>query len=245
MAITPDQLICPGDTASITVTASQGLGNYTYYWFHSGETTSSIEVSPDYTSSYTVSVEDDCHTYDVQASTVVNVVRPNANFNVLTEDPMEGLLVGFQNTTEGGATYYWDMGNGETSSDHSATATYNPWGWYDVTLIAYNEIGCTDTITKPIYIKPEFYFYAPNAFTPDGNRFNNTYEVSMIGAIEIEFQIFNRWGELVYQTNDLYFQWDGTYKDNLVQDEVLVYKAVVMDREEQLHEYSGTITILR
>lgn len=245
LVITPDQLICPGDTADISVQASQGLGNYTYYWFHSGGTSPDISVSPDYTSSYTVSVEDDCHTYDIQAQTTVNVVRPQANFNVMTEDPMEGLLVGFQNTTEGGVTYYWDMGNGEITTNHSATATYNPWGWYNVTLIAYNEIGCTDTITKPIYIKPEFYFYAPNAFTPDGNRFNNSYSVSMIGATEVTFQIFNRWGELIYETNDLFFQWDGTYKNNLVQDEVVVYKAVVMDREEQLHEYSGTITILR
>ena len=243
--MSPDQLICPGDTAEIWVVASEGLGNYTYYWFHSAETTSNVFVSPNYTKTYTVSVEDDCHTYDIQGQTTVKVVRPHANFNVLSSDPMEGLLVSYQNLTEGGVTYYWDLGNGVNSTLHSPGTSYLDWGWYDVTLIAYNEIGCTDTITKPIYIKPEFYFYAPNAFTPDGNRFNNTYGVSVIGATDFLFQIYNRWGELIYQTTDKYFQWNGDYRASGIADDVLIYKAIITDREAMKHEYEGTITILR
>ncbi|MEX1001071.1 MAG: choice-of-anchor L domain-containing protein [Crocinitomicaceae bacterium] len=245
LEMSPDQLICPGDTANVWVHATEGLGNYTYYWMHSGETTDQITVSPNSTTTYTVSVEDDCHTYDIQASTVVEVVRPHANFQVLSNEPMEDLLVSFQNLSDGGVNWYWDFGNGDNSTENSPNTTYNPWGYYDVTLIAYNEIGCTDTTVKQIYIKPEFYFYAPNAFTPDGDRFNNTYGVSVIGAIEFEFQIFNRWGELIYQTTDPYFQWNGTYRDFRVQDEVFVYKAKVVDREEIPHQYEGTITVLR
>src|SRR5690606_10841639 len=138
------------------------------------------------------------HTYDIQGSTTVEVVRPDASFHVLSTEPMEGLLVSFQNTTVGGVSWYWDLGNGQTSIDHSPGTIYSPWGYYDITLIAYNEIGCSDTAVRQIYIKPEYYFYAPNAFTPNGNRQNNTYGVSVIGAIDFEFQIFNRWGELIY-----------------------------------------------
>jgi len=245
LQMSPDQLICPGDTAQIWVIATEGLGNYTYYWMHSGETTASVLVSPDYTKTYTVSVEDDCHTYSIEGSTIVNVVRPHANFQVLSNEPMEDLLVSFQNLTVGGVTYFWDLGNEETSTLHSPGTVYDRWGWYNVTLIAYNEIGCTDTITKPIYIKPEFYFYAPNTFTPDGNRHNNDYEVSVIGAKEFSFQIFDRWGELVYETTDIYFQWNGDYRGYKAADAVFVYKAIIMDREENLHEYTGSITLLR
>jgi len=245
LQMSPDILICPGDTAEIFVIASQGLGNYTYYWFHSAETTSNVFVSPNYTKTYTVSVEDDCHTYDIQGQTIVHVVRPHANFDILTQKPVEDLLVSFQNTTDGGVTYLWDLGNLQTSTLHSPGTTYDKWGWYNVTLVAYNEIGCTDTITKPIYIHPEFYFYAPNAFTPDGNSFNNTYGVSVIGASDFLFQIFDRWGELVYQTTDIYFQWNGTYNGLTVADGVFVYKALVTDREEMVHEYTGSITLLR
>lgn len=245
LTMSPDQLICPGDSAEISVTASQGLGNYTYYWQHSGETTPEVTVWPNQTTTYTVSVADDCQTYTVEGSTTVEVIRPQANFNVLTEDPMENLLVNFQNTSVNGVSWYWDFGNGETSTDNSPGTTYNPWGWYDVTLIAYNQIGCADTAVKQVYIKPEFYFYAPNAFTPDGGRLNNEYSVSVIGAIDFEFQIFNRWGELIYSTTDQYFRWDGTYKDFQVQDGVVVWKAKVIDREEMVHTFNGTITILR
>ncbi len=245
LAMSPDQLICPGDTANIFVVASEGLGNYTYYWHHSGETTSSVFVSPDYTKIYTVSVEDACHTYHIDGKTVVKVVRPNANFAVLTNDPMVDLPVAFENLSEGGVTYWWDLNNGETSTMHSPVTTYGHWGWYNITLVAFNEIGCTDTVTKPIYIKPEFYFYAPNSFTPNADRFNNQYEVSVIGSTEFLFQIFDRWGNLVYETTDIYFKWDGTYNGNTPMDAVFIYKAIVVDRELMPHEYTGHITLLR
>ncbi|UKN00894.1 choice-of-anchor L domain-containing protein [Paracrocinitomix mangrovi] len=245
LEMSPDQLVCPGDSAVIWVEASEGLGNYTYYWHHSGETTPEVTVWPNHTTTYTVSVEDECHTYHIDGQTVVEVVRPEANFNILTDEPMEDLLVSFQNTTNGGVTWYWDFGNGDNSTANSPNTTYDAAGWYDVTLIAYNIIGCSDTVTKPIYIKPEFYFYAPNAFTPDGNRLNNNYEVSVIGATGFEFQIFNRWGELIYATTDQYFKWDGNYDGAPVQDGVLVWRAKVVDREENVHTFQGHITILR
>lgn len=246
LEMSPDQLICPGDSADIWVIATEGLGDYTYEWLHSGETTSDVQVWPLNTTTYTVSVMDACATYSIEGSTTVKVVRPTANFQILSTEAMENLLVSFNNSSVGALTYWWDLGNGEESELHSPSSVYNASGWYDVTLVAINEIGCTDTIMKPIYIKPEFYFYAPNAFTPDGNRVNSAYSVSVIGATTFEFQIFNRWGELIYTTEDPFFQWDGTYDNNgIVQDGVYVWKAHVRDRENIDHTYNGTITVLR
>lgn len=245
LEMSPDQLICPGDEADLWVIATEGLGDYTYVWEHSGETTPEVTVGPNYTTTYTVSVQDACQTYSIEGETTVEVVRPVADFEILTNDPMEGLLVNFANTSVDGVSWDWDLGNGEFSNDHSPSSTYNPWGWYEITLIAYNEIGCSDTITKPLYVKPEFYVYAPNAFTPDDGRFNNEYGVSIIGATNFEFQIFNRWGEMIFYTTDPYFSWDGTYNGHKVPDDVLVYRMFVTDREYEVHEYEGTITILR
>jgi gliding motility-associated-like protein len=245
LEMSPDQLICPGDTAEIWVIATEGLGDYTYYWLETGETTSNINVSPSYTTTYTVSVEDACHTYDIKGSTTVEVVRPNASFNVLTEKPMENLPVSFFNISEGDVAWWWDFGNGDFSDLHSPLTTYDSEGWYDVTLVAFNEIGCTDTATKQIYIKPEFYFYAPNAFTPDNSRFNNTYKVSVIGSTDFLFQIFNRWGDLIYETTNPDFRWDGSIDGHLVSDDVVVWKARITDMEEIPHEFTGTIAILR
>lgn len=245
LEMSPDQKICPGDEADLWVIATEGLGDYTYIWEHSGETTPEVMVSPNNTTTYTVSVQDACATYSIEGETRVEVIRPMANFEILTKDPMVDLLVSFKNTSVDGVTWDWDLGNGDFSNDHSPTSTYNPSGWYEITLIAYNEIGCSDTVTKPLYVKPEFYVYAPNAFTPDDGRFNNEYSVSVIGAIQFEFQIFNRWGEMIYATSDQYFSWDGTYNGHLVSDNVLVYRMTVTDRQYEVHEYEGTITLLR
>lgn len=245
LEMSPEVLICPGDSVDIWTIATEGLGDYTYYWMHSGETTATVNVSPPHTTTYTVSVEDACHTYSIEGSTKVKVIRPKANFYILNDPVMEGLMVNFQNACTGDVAWDWDFGNGDQSTIHSPNTVYDGWGWYNVTLIAYNEIGCTDTITKPIYIKPEFYFFAPNAFTPERNGINDFYAVSCIGSIEFEFQIYNRWGEMIWYTKDPNFQWDGKSAGHLVPDDVLVWKARVVDREEMPHEFKGTITILR
>ena len=241
----PDQLSCPGDSTNLFVTASEGLGDYTYYWLHSGETTSNVKVAPWETTDYYVAVEDACHTYEIVGKSTVEVIKPLANFNIISQDPMDGLPVSFFNTSERSVAWEWDFDNGLFSNLHSPSTVYSPYGWYDVTLIAYDYLGCPDTITKPIYIKPEYYFYAPNAFTPDGDSFNNSYSVSTIGAVEFYFGIFNRWGEIVFESYNPSFQWNGDYGNMLVQDAVLVYKAIIKNFEGEVNEYEGTITILR
>jgi len=158
---------------------------------------------------------------------------------------MEGLPVYFQNTSDGSVAWNWDFNNHDLSTEHSPHTTYDVAGWHDVQLIAINEIGCRDTTTRTIYIKPEFYFYAPNAFTPDDDIYNKTYSISVIGATKFDFMIFNRWGDLIYQTSDVYFEWDGTYKGHIVPDEALVYRTKVTDKEGVVHEYFGTIVVLR
>lgn len=243
--MSPDQLICPGDSVSISVEADGGLGDFTYHWHHSQETNPEVTVTPSYSETYSVSVEDGCHSYHIDGETTVTIIRPYARFNVLSHEPMVGLPISFQNTSDGSQFWDWDFNNGNYSNQHSPNTTFENSGWIDVQLIATNEIGCKDTIQKTIYIKPEFYFYAPNAFTPDGNSFNNAYSVSVIGAKEIEFMIFNRWGDLIYSTTDIYFEWNGSYSGELAPDGVYVYRSKVTDMEGLVHEYYGTINLLR
>lgn len=243
--MSPDQIVCPNQPTDISVTASSGLGGYTYNWHHSAETTSQVTVKPEHSTNYTVSVEDGCHTYHIDGVTTVNVIRPNANFSMLSNNPMVGLPVYFQNHSTGSVAWNWTFDNFEMSSSNAPSTVYDVWGWHDVELVAINEIGCTDTVVKTIYIKPEFYFYAPNTFTPDADEFNPVYKVSVIGAKAFDFMIFNRWGDLIYQTDDIYFEWDGTYRGNQSPDGSYVYRVKVTDKEGYIHHHFGTINLLR
>ena len=101
--------------------------------------------------------------------------------------------------------------------------TYDDPDVYIITLIATNSIGCKDTISKPITIKPEYYLYVPNAFTPDGNQHNNVFYASTVNIRELNVKIFNRWGEILYESNELRFIWDGTYDGVIVKDDIYVY----------------------
>ena len=223
-AITPNQEICPGDSVLLTVSATGGYGQYYYVWLQTGETTPTIWVKPLQTTTYTVNVSDECQTFIVSDQTVVSVVRPNADFAVSSSTLFDNLPITFQNLTTNGATYFWSFGDGNNSTYVHPNNTYDAPGTYLVTLIATDVKGCTDTISKPITIEEGYYVYVPNTFTPDGFRLNNVFEASTVGIQTLNVQIFNRWGELLFESEDPNFQWDGSYNGRLVEDGTYIWK---------------------
>lgn len=243
--ISPSQEICPGDSALIEVTASGGFGDYYYEWPHSGETTSSVWVKPDKTTEYTVIVMDDCQTFDVRASTEIVVVKPDAEFRPITDPKYIDLPITFQNLTDNGDTYQWDFGDGNTSTMVHPNNTYSEPGDYEIMLIATDDKGCVDTTYRVITILDEFYLYVPNTFTPDGDRYNNTFKISSINVVEFNIQIFNRWGELLFESDDKNFEWDGTHNGEIVRDGTYVWKIFYRSVNEDEETITGHVTVLR
>jgi gliding motility-associated-like protein len=245
LTMSPNVEICPGDSAEISVTAAGGFGTHFYFWPHSGETTQSVFVHPDQTTTYIVIVSDECQTFVVQGTTEVAVVKPTANFTISSETVFNNLPIQFQNLTVNGETYVWDFGDSNGSTDVHPNNTYLDPGFYNVTLIAYDDKGCTDTIMRPIEIEEEWYIYVPNAFTPDGDRFNNDFRVSTVGIQTLNISIFNRWGEAIFTSNDLDFLWDGTFSGAYVQDGVYTYKIQFLTNSERRKTISGHVNVLR
>lgn len=245
LVMSPGVEICPGDSIEISVTASGGFGSYFYFWPHSGETTPSVFVHPDETTIYTVIVSDECQTFVVNGSTEVTVVKPTANFTISSETVFNNLPIQFQNLTLNGVTYVWDFGDNNGSTDVHPSNTYLDPGFYNVTLIAYDDKGCTDTIMRPIEIEEEWYIYVPNTFTPDGDRFNNDFRVSTIGIQTLNVSIFNRWGEVVYTSNELDFTWDGTYGGAYAPDGAYTYKIRFLTNSERRKTIAGHVNLLR
>jgi gliding motility-associated-like protein len=247
LSITPYQEICPGDSVLLTINATGGFGNYYYNWPHSSETSQSVWVNPMRTTTYTVIVKDDCQTFQVSASTIVKVVKPDVNFRAVTEPKFIGLPITFQNLTQNGNTYFWDLGNGVTSTMVHPNNTYDTPGTYEITLIGMDNKGCLDSITKTITILEEVYLYIPNTFTPGGNnRYNNYFQASTIGIVELKIEIYNRWGELLFIANDVNFSWDGTYGNGYIQDGtyiwVIEYRTV---HDIETKTKTGHINVLR
>ncbi|MBI1838483.1 MAG: choice-of-anchor L domain-containing protein [Flavobacteriia bacterium] len=156
--------------------------------------------------------------------------KPHAAFDVnpnviLTTEP----IVNLNNTSIGATTYNWMFGDGLSSTLISPSHEYNvnEVTGYTITLIAKSTLGCTDTAISSVSVKEELLYFIPNTFTPDGDKFNQTFQpVFSMGIDPYNFNmlIFNRWGEIIFESNDAKIGWDGTYGGKLVQEGVYTWK---------------------
>lgn len=237
--------VCPGDSVQISVIASGGFGQYYYSWPQTGETSAQIWVTPAQTTSYQVIVSDECQTFSVNGSTTVSVVAPTANFEISSNTLFDDIPITFQNTSLNGDTYLWYFGDGNSSTQIHPNNIYDEPGSYIITLIATDDKGCMDSISKPITIEEAYYIYVPNTFTPDGLRFNNTFRVSTVGIRSLQIMIFNRWGQEVFFSEDLDFKWDGTFGDLFSQDGTYVWKIKYFTNSGREETILGHINLIR
>lgn len=246
LTTSPTVETCPGDSVDISVTPSGGFGNYYYVWPLTGDTTATITVAPNETTTYKVIVRDDCQTFQVRGEVTVIVNAPDAQFQVVTDPLFVDFPITFQNLTNNGISYEWLFGDGNSSAQVHPNNTYSPPGEYEVTLIATDVNGCTDTIRKTLTILDEHFLYVPNAFTPNTSEHNPTFKVSAINIESFEILIFNRWGELLFESQNVNFEWDGSYNNKIVRDGVypwkIKYKSVNDDEEVELN---GFVTVIK
>lgn len=246
LTMSPDVEVCPGDSAFISVSATGGWGQYYYVWKESAETTPSIWVTPDDSPTiYEVSVQDDCHTFTVEGYTTVIIVAPIADFEIESNVLFENLPISFHNLTTNGVSYQWSFGDGNSSTLVNPNNTYAVPATYNITLIATDAKGCIDSITKPITIEEEYYIFVPNAFTPDGGRFNETFSASTVGVQRLSVTIYDRWGELVFRSDDINFQWDGLYDSLKAKEGIYTYKINCLTDSNIELNFVGHVSLLR
>jgi gliding motility-associated-like protein len=124
-------------------------------------------------------------------------------------------FVQFENNSIGAASYSWSFGDGQVSTlenpDHIFLSTDQG---ATILLTAISLHGCTDTVSFDIPFDPGLIYYIPNSFTPDGDMFNQTFNpIFSSGADPYNFtmNIYNRWGEVIFETHDISIGWDGSY----------------------------------
>ena len=236
--------ICPGDSVDLLVTATGGYGTYYYNWSTTA-TTPGITVAPQVSTSYFVQVSDECQTFSTTAVAVVQVVKPLANFYIATQNPMQGLPVQLTNASFNAWSYAWSFGDGNGSFLVNPTHVYTQPGAYEITLIATDQKGCLDSISKWIEIAPERYIYLPNSFTPDGDGLNEYFYGRFIGLLSARFYIFNRWGEEIFFSDQLNFVWNGEYEGVPVQDGTYSWYLIYEIEKGIYEDLSGHVNVIR
>lgn len=243
----------------VTFTAQSTNTNDTYFWnFGNGITMGGNNVSTTYegVGFYPVSVyitnQYGCR-WDTTIQNYIQVYpQPIADFepypNVATVD---NPLINFTNLSVYADAYQWYFGDPYSSinisNEQHPYHMYEYAGDYEVYLVATNQYGCKDITKKKVRIEPIYRLFIPDVFTPDGNNLNDVFNVKGIGIDDKNFKmiIFDRWGEKVYETTDLYKGWDGTVKKGgKAKQDVYVYKIYTQDIKGNKYEYTGHVTCL-
>jgi gliding motility-associated-like protein len=220
-----DEEICPGEGATLF-----GEGALTYTW--TGGVIDGVEFYPTSTATYTVTGSNQFGCSATAEATVLVHEGPIADFNILdfsltTVSPGTG----FDNLSSGAVSYEWNFGDGSWNSNEFEPYHEFPTddaGSYEIILTATSAEGCTDDRIKYVYVTQDYTIYVPNAFTPDGNGVNEIFKPVLDGFDPQDYTlyIFNRWGDLVFESHDMEVGWDGKYSqhDIGVQDGVFTWK---------------------
>jgi gliding motility-associated-like protein len=189
---------------------------------------------------------------DTSVSNMICVfAMPEADFSFLPQpasvfDPE----VTFTNLTVGGSGYAWDFdGLGYSiQTNPSFTFPADSGGAYLVCLSTVSNEGCMDSTCHMVIIESEFLMYVPNTFTPDGDGHNDIFFPVFQGEDPTTYElfIFNRWGELIFQSNNKLIGWDGTHNGIKSKEDVYVWKIKVRkELNQDKKEFIGHVNLLR
>ncbi|MEN9998926.1 MAG: hypothetical protein RI922_1916 [Bacteroidota bacterium] len=162
----------------------------------------------------------------------------------------------FTNLSAGASSYNWYFGDGTPMSqlvDPIHTYNFVENGTYQVMLVAFSPAGCSDTAYSSFQYAEELVFWVPNSFTPDGNEYNQVFLPIFSSGYDpynYNLSIYNRWGELIFETNNMTIGWDGTYvssgKIHESQDDVYTWKIRYKVKSNDEHKIAvGHVTIIK
>jgi len=187
-----------------------------------------------------------CNRTDTSAFFTITVVpKPTASFTWSPNPPQENTPVNFTNTSIGATRYLWNFGDGESSTQTNPSHQYNATGTYNAALIAFNDDNCTDTFNLDVNVIVIPLLDVPNAFTPSQEGRNAIVKVEGFGISKMSWKIYNRWGQLVFESSSKNLGWNGTFKGKLQAMDVYAYTLDVEFSDGKKLRKTGDITLLR
>ena len=241
------------DLTDPAITAGSTAGSQITYWLNNLATSpltlpSTVGTNGTY---YIKSTLGGCST--IQSVTVTINPRAVADFTPSKNEVSNfNTAVNFTNQSSDATNYSWTFGDGsgtvQTNPNHIFPDTIA--STYDVTLVANNIYDCPDTLVKTITVYEDLLLFVPNTFTPDDDKFNQIFKPVITAGFLTEnynFIVFNRWGEIVFETKDTKEGWDGTtVKGELSQEGTYTWQIYITEsRYAKTKILTGHVTIMR
>lgn len=180
--------------------------------------------------------------------------KPIADFNhsplkpVINVDPE----VTFTDASHGANIVAWNwyfMNTAQhTSTQQNPVFVYTEPGTYPVALVVKSDKGCIDTLVQTVIVGEDYGIYVPNAFTPNSDGLNDVFRAKGFGIVKYQIQIFDRWGEKIYKSEDINEGWDGKYQGRggeIVQEGVYTWLINVTNVFGKAHELKGHVTLIK
>jgi gliding motility-associated-like protein len=234
-----------------------------YFWEFGTNQGTSRAVNPTYTYfepglySVTLSATNVLgDTVSLTKSQIIEVLEsPVAQFSLYPQQlDIPGDILYTNNRSFGATSFQWDFGDGNASTDFEPQHKYVEEGMFTVELIASSVNGCTDTARSatPVRVISRGELLIPNAFTPNTggpgstNKLGNEVFIPLMNRVRnFQMMIFNRWGDLLFESSSQESGWDGYFQGKLCQQDVYIYKIVLEYDDGKQITRTGDINLIR
>jgi len=260
--VASDSVGCEVACIDFTDQSTIASGSITAWTWEFGDTTTSSTQSPlnkcfhgagVYSVKLTVTSNKGCSDTVNKAGFVTVHQPPTAAFTTSPDNvTVLHSTVDFKNQSSSDVIkWYWYFGDGDSISplvqnpEHTYTGTDE--ATYKAMLIVVNQYGCVDTVTNDVFVGPDWSFYIPNAFSPNGDHVNDKFNGVGVNITNYNMMVFDRWGNLIFKTESLSLPWDGRANngDEVAQQDVYVWKVQFTDYYGNDHHYLGHVTIVK
>ena len=244
LSVSNDTVICRGEALSLSAIATGGEEGFVYSWPSIPAFGENQYVAPSNTVSYPVEVTDICgETLTASIAVEVQYIYSDFYTSYLSDTRIE--FIATPDPVCPSCDYLWDFGDGTGSDEVNPIHEYDGLGDYYAQLTVTNPLGCRDSaytlVEGPVIV------YIPNAFTPNNDGINDAFKVVISDVVYYEINIFNRWGEEVFYSNDPDEVWLGNVKggDYYAQPGLYNYRLRWKGSRTDAEELSGIIELMR
>lgn len=249
-----DENWCIEDTSNLIVIEHTGTPPFSYQLLKDSILLQSIEsnnfidsIYIEESSLYTIDQFSDryCEGSTVGQVAFSNKPSPYVNFTFYPREVnVSDATISFSNLSSNINSFLWNFGNGALDSmNYKPIQTYLDTGNFTITLIVENEYGCTNTLKDSLIIYDSFKLYIPSAFSPDDDNVNDIFMAYGVGVQTFEMLIFNRWGELIFESKDQTEGWDGKVNNQYAPTDYYFYKIITTDPDGKSYPFIGEILL--